>query len=223
MKQIHEGEIFEVIPQAGGIVYSFPKSANDNGEVLVRFKFYSFENDTTTDIEPNVYLLAKYGANYQAALPFCENFILTRALPLNDNAILLCEPNGKSVLLDSKGVVTWTGEIKYHGKTPTDFAMDGNNIWACFDSLDAVIRLNPKTLREDLRLGGKGSIISVPKSIYIEEGAAYISAAKSKKLLKIDLKSFDTEDTYYFEEPILSYNKVGIYEFAHLKSGLYML
>ncbi len=222
MKRIFDGNIYEVIPSAGNIVFSYYKTSVEGGDVLVCFKMLSLENGSITDITKNVYLLAKFGPNYSKCLKYLDNYVTAKAIFLSEGKVFFCDENGKSYLLDGAGRLVWRGEIKYRGKAPRALALGGGAFWACFDTLDSVLRLNLKTFREELRVGNTGSVLCAPKHIFTEGDTAYISSAGGKRIFKLDLNTFELSDYCYFEECVYGYIKAGDKQFVLLTSGLYM-
>lgn len=222
MKQIFEGEIYEVVPQSGGVVFSYRKSVIDQ-QVLVAYKMLSVDTGVITDVAKNIYLLSKFGSNYRAAANQCGNFITSKALVLPSGKVFICSNTGRASLIDGDGTAVWTGELKYRGFSPSDIAIYKNALWACYSQNGVLIRFNLNTMREELRIGGTRSPFDRPRDIYIYGDCAIISNTGSKKLVKVDLNSYTVSDYKEFTEPVYSYVKVKNYEFVLMESGLYVL
>ncbi len=223
MQKLFAGDIFEIFMGSSSVVFSYYKGKIDEENMYVGYKMFSFDNQTVTEVPSNVYLLSKFGSNYTECMPYVENYIKSTVILLNEGKIFICNENGKSYLLDGKGNLTWSGEIKYKGEPPTFITLYKNAFWACFNSLDTVLRLNPKTLREELRVGGKGSPLQSPRHIFADEDNFYISSLGGKKVIKLNPETFETEDYLYFDESVYGFVKAGDKQFAFLESGLYLV
>lgn len=222
MERIFAGEVYEVIPQPSGLVFSYCKEANDDS-VLVAYKMLSIDNGTVTDVARNIYLLSKFGSNYRTALQYCENYVTAKSLVLPSGRVLVCSEEGNVALIDADGVVAWTGELKYRGFVPSDMAIYKNALWACYSEPGVLLKFNLTTLREELRIGGTRSPFDKPHYIFVDGGAAIISNTGSNELLRVDLGSYTVENFLEFSEPVYSYFKVKDYAFVLMKSGIYVI
>ena len=75
MKQLFEGEVYEILSIPNGIMFSYCKEVLDN-QIVVGYKMVNFDNGRMTDIAKNAYLGAKYGNNYQEIIKQCEHYLL---------------------------------------------------------------------------------------------------------------------------------------------------
>ena len=57
MKKIFEGEVFEILPLSGGIIFSYLNKVTEDG-VIVSYKMISFETGRFTDVAKNIYMLS---------------------------------------------------------------------------------------------------------------------------------------------------------------------
>ncbi len=222
MKKIFEGEVYEVVPQVGGIVFSYCKSVVDD-QLLVSYKMLSVDTGVMTDVAKNIYLLSKYGSNYRAAVSRSDNYITAKTLVLPSGSVFVCTDTGAASLVDGDGSVAWAGELKYRGFAPSDIAIYKDALWACYSEAGVLLRFNLNTMREELRIGGTNSPFDKPRDIFIDGDTAVITNFGSKKLLKVDLNSFTVAEYRQFDEPVYSYVKVKNYEFLLTESGLYLL
>ena len=71
MKQIFAGEIFEVMPLSGGIIFSYCKEKKDDN-IVVAYKMISFDNGRFTDVAKNIYLITKFGKHYTTFFTFLQ-------------------------------------------------------------------------------------------------------------------------------------------------------
>lgn len=222
MKKIFDGEVYEVVPQSSGVVFSYCKGVIDE-QVLVSYKMLSVDTGVMTDVAKNIYLLSKFGSNYRSAVTQVTNYITAKSLVLPSGSVFICTDSGLASLVDNSGAAVWTGELKYRGMAPSDIAIYKNALWACYSESGVLLRFNINTMREELRIGGTRSPFDRPRDIFIDGDIAVVTNMGSQKLLKVDLNSYTVSDYKEFGEPIYSYVKVKNYEFVLMESGLYVL
>ena len=222
MKPIFEGEVYEMLPKSDGIVFSYCRGVEDNN-VTVGFKMLSFENGSLVDVAKNIYLVTKFGSNYRAAVRVCENYITSKAVVLPNDKLFIVSAGGQAYIADITGDIDWSGEIGYRNCPPNDIAFYNNALWASFANENALIRFNPNTMREELKVGGKRSPFDAPKDIFIDGATAVVCNNGSNKLIKINLDSYAVEEYKQFEERPHSYLKIGKFEFVLLDSGIYLI
>ena len=222
MKTIFKGEVYDIVPMANGFVFAYAKAKTEEN-VVVCYKMVNFENGIVTDVARNIYLLSKYGSNYNAATTFVNNHITASALNLPNGKVFICTDEGTAYLLDSEGGLLWSGELKYKGKAPSGISIHRNSLWACFKDFNVLLRFNIASMREELRIGGNVSPMNAPSDIFVEGDCATVSSSGDKKLIKIDLNSYTVKDHKEFEEPVYSYKKIKGFELVLLESGLYLL
>ncbi len=223
MKQIFEGEVYEVLPLSNGILFSYCIEITDDKKVVVGYKMISFESGRMTDITKNVYLAAKFGNNYNSIIQHCDNYITARSIVLPSGKILLFSKDGIAKLIDIDSTITWQGNLTYHSYTATDILIHKQSLWACFSDCNVLLRYNLNNMREELRIGGKFSPFDKPKSMYIEGNIATICNKGSKKLTEINLETYAVTNEQEFEEEVLQYTKAANHRFVILTSGLYLL
>ena len=223
MKQIFSGEVFEAIPGSSGMVFSYRRGNTEDGDVILGFKMLNFESGAVDDVAKNVYLLAKFGTNYSAVLRHCTNYVTAKALMLSEGKVFLLNLDGSAYLIDGDGEPLWSGQLKYKGRVPGTLAIHNNSLWGTFYDLDALVRFNLSTLRDEIRIGKKGGMLQNPKGLFIEDNTAYVCSYTGNKTVKIDLSLFTAETLYTFNMPISSYIRAKNREYALLKSGLYEL
>ena len=222
MKQIFDGEVYEILPLNNGIIFSYCKDIIDQ-KVVVAFKMLSFETGRFTDIAKNIYLLTKFGNNYKAVVENCENYITVKSIILPNSKVFLLSQNGEVQLIDTDGTPIWKGSLNYRGFTPSDIVPYNNSLWACYGEINSIVRYNLSTMREELRIGGNKSPFCGPKSLFIEGNCVTVSNFGSKNLTEVNLDSYITLDREEFEEPVKQYVKADKYRFVLLQSGVYML
>ena len=82
MKKVFAGEVYEVMPLSGGIIFSYCKDTLEDNNVVVAYKMISFENGKFTDVAKNIYLLTKFGNSYKAVAALCDNYITVKSIVL---------------------------------------------------------------------------------------------------------------------------------------------
>lgn len=222
MERIFFGEVYDVVPQPNGLVFSYCKES-DETSVLVSYKMLSIDNATLSDVAQNIYQLSKFGSNYRTAVAVSGNFIKAKAIVMPSGRTFVCSEDGKTSLIDGDGQVIYTGELMYRNQPPSDFAVYGNSLWVCYAEQGVLLRFNMTTMREEIRIGGASSPFSKPVGIFIEGATAFISCIGENKLVKVNLESYDVSDYLEFSEPVYSYLRVRDYEFVLTESGLYVL
>lgn len=222
LKKIFSGTVYDVFPLSDGILFSYCKEIIEENTV-VSYKMLSFENGRFTDVAKNIYMLTKFGSNYKAIAALCGNYITARSILLPGGKVFLLEDNGTARLVDNTAAPIWTGELIYRGGVAGDIALIKNALWASFPECNALVRYNPSTMREELRIGGNKSPFNAPLGIFAEDGGIMISNSGSQELIKVDLNSYAVFNYETFEEPVKQYVKVGDYRFALLESGLYLI
>ncbi len=223
MKQIFEGEVYEIIPLSHGIIFSYCIEVTDDKNVVVGYKMISFENGRMTDITKNVYLAAKFGNNYNTIVKHCDNYITTKAIILPSAKVLLFSKDGKASLIDTDSSVIWQGNLNYRSCAAQDIVIHKNNLWACFSDCNVLLRYNLSNMREELRIGGKSSPFDKPRSMFLEGDTVTVCNKGSKKLTKLNLESYVVLDDETFDQEVFQYVKADIYRFVILNSGLYIL
>ncbi len=222
MKQIFEGKVYEIIPLSNGVIFSYCKESLEN-QIVVGYKMISFDSGRITDIAKNAFLGSKYGTNYQEIIKKSEHYITDKILHLQNGRMLIYSKNGTLKLLEANTEIIWQGNLSYRNFNASDFILYKNSLWTCFSDCDVLLRYSLATMREELRIGGKKSPFSKPKSLFLENDEAYVCNAGSKKIIKVNLDNYTVNEYFEFQEEVTQYLKSDIYEFVILESGLYML
>ena len=222
MKKVFSGEVYEVLPISGGIIFSYCKDVIE-GKALVSYKMITFDNGRFTDIVNTIYLLTKFGNNYRAVAAMCDNYITAKSIVLPNGKVFLLSQDGEARLLGADAVPVWTGELKYRGYNATDIALYKNARWASFADCNVLLRYNLTAMREELRIGGNKSPFDKPSGLFIEGDTVMVSNVGSSKLLEVNLNTYSVFEYEEFSEPVRQYVKVGENRFAVLDSGLYLV
>ena len=222
MKKVFSGEVYEVLPISGGIIFSYCKDVIEEN-TLVSYKMITFDNGRFTDIAKNIYLLTKFGNNYKAVAAVCGNYITAKSIVLPGGKVFLLSEDGEAMLLGADAVPVWTGELKYRGGVATDIALYKNTLWASFADCNVLLRYNLTSMREELRIGGNKSPFDKPSGLFIDGDTVMVSNAGSSKLIEVNLNTYSVFEYEEFSEPVRQYVRVGENCFAVLDSGLYLI
>ena len=222
MKQIFEGTVFDILPTQNGILFSYHKDTLDD-KIVIGYKMLSFDTRSFNDVAKNIYLLTKFGGNYKAVINYCKNYILTKSIVLPNGKVFILKPDGEAMLIDADATPIWQGELTYRGCKASDVADYKSSLWTAFSDCNVLLRYNLSTMREELRIGGNNSPFNKPKSLFIKDDTAIISNQNGKNLISVNLESYSVSEIEAFEEEVIQYIEVGIYRFALLKSGIYMI
>lgn len=220
MEKVFEGEIYEMIAQPSGLIFTYSRGNLDEG-TIIGYKMLSLDTGRLTDVIKDIYQLSKFGSAYRAVANACDNYVTARSVILPSGRVFICNESGEMKLIDTEGECVFSGELTYRGYGPSDLVLHGNTIWASFEEENVLMRCNPSTMREELRIGGARSPFDRPIDIFVEDDIAYICNAGSNKIVKINLASYEVEDYKEFDEPILGFTRVKNFDFYLLKSGLY--
>lgn len=223
MKQIFEGEVYEILPLTNGIMFSYCKEILSEKQINVGYKMIDFDNGRLTDVAKNAFLGTKFGPKYPELIKNSDNYITDKIIHLQNNKMLIYSKNGTLKLIDADTTVLWEGTLTYKNFNASDLILYKNSIWTCFANCDALLRFNLGTMREELRIGGSRSPFSKPRSMFLADNEAYVCNLGSKSIVKVNLENYCVSEFLDFPEEVLQYIKVDIYDFVILKSGLYML
>ena len=222
MKCIYEGKVLHMMPIPSGIVAAVLSDVTDEGKIVVEYRMISLETGQVQRITNSVYLLAKFGSSHKSAELQVANHLTCRTCMLPDGELFTVEDDFSAKVLDSDGFAKWVGVVKYKGEAPADAVFDGKNIWVSFTENNALIRLDPSSMREELRIGGKGETgFNSPTGVFAENEELFDSNCKSHQIWRIHTKTYEAAEYMTFEEPVYGYCKCHGREIVLLESGIY--
>lgn len=223
MKQIFNGEVYEILPLKGGIIFSYCKESNEEN-VLVAYRMLSFDNGRFSNVENDIYLITKFGNNYRAITALCENHIKTKAINLPSGKVFLMQPDGTAQLVDNDATPVWTGRLTYKNCVPSDIALHDHSLWAAYPDCNVLLSYNLATMREELRIGGgANSPLKKPRTISISGDCITVCNLEAQNIVEINLTNYKVRERESFNEPVYQYLEVANNRFALLESGLYYL
>ena len=176
MKCIYEGKVLHMMPIPSGIVAAVLSDITEEGKMVVEYRMISLETGQIQRITNSVYLLAKFGASHKSAEMQVANHLTCRTCVLPDGELFTVEEDFSAKVLDVDGFAKWVGVVKYKGEAPADAVFDGKNIWVSFTENNTLIRLDPASMREELRIGGKGETgFNSPVGVFAENEELFVS------------------------------------------------
>lgn len=224
MRSFYKGTVLEMLPIPSGVVAAIVSDITEDNKMIVEYRMISPETNEIQRIANNVYLLAKFGPGHKSAEIQVKNHLTCRSCVLSDGEIFIIEDDGSAKLLDSDGFAKWIGKVNYKNEIPCNVVYDGKSIWVAFSENNSLIRMNVKTMREELRIGGKSSEasgFSKPVGIFAEGNELYVSNSGSCSVWRINTKTYAAEEYLTFEEPVLSFCRTLGKELVLLPSGIY--
>jgi len=223
MKCIYKGKVLHMLPIPSGIVAAVLSDITEEGKMVVEYRMISLETGQIQRITNSVYLLAKFGASHKSAEVQVSNHLTCRTCMLPEGELFVVEDDFSAKVLDVDGFTKWVGVVKYKGESAADATFDGKNIWVSFTENNAIIRLDPASMREELRIGGKKgeSGFSSPVGIFAEDEYLFVSNCNSHQIWKIHTKTYEAGEYMTFDEPVYAYSKCHGREVVWLESGIY--
>jgi hypothetical protein len=225
MKCIFEGKVLHMMPIPSGIVAAVMSDVTEEGKMVVEYRMISLETGQVQRITNSVYLLAKFGASHKSSETQVANHLTCRTCMLPDGELFTVEEDFSAKVLDADGFAKWVGVVKYKGEAPSDAVFDGKNIWVSFAENNTIIRMDPASMREELRIGGKKGEtgFNSPVSLFAENDELFVSNCESHQIWKINTKTYEAAEYMTFEEPVYGYSKCHGREVVLLESGIYDL
>jgi hypothetical protein len=222
MRKICSDKVYSVHPLPNGFVYSYLVEQMEN-ELKVGYKMVSFDTDKISNVTKNIYMLAKFGAEYKTFISKIKNYLTCFSIPTEEGKTFVIEQDGTATLYGALGEELWQEKMLYQSATPGGVAVNGNTLWVSYPNQGVLVRHNLKTLRQELRIGGENSPFSKAKGLFPAGSKLFICSQESNAIWKLDTSTYQTELYYQFDEPIYDYKFINRYEIAVLKSGIYLL
>lgn len=225
MKKIYGEGVVSMLPSSRGFVFTTLQTESENDtKGVVSFRQYNFDTGKTELMTKSVYLLHKFGNQYESFIAGVEDYVYCRTVQLPDARMLLVHIDGNACLLAADGTVKWEGSLKYKGFAPSDTIGDGDAIWCAYPESNAVIKYGVKLMRQEFRIstGASGGILE-PTGLYQSGDSLVMTSGADGVIKSIDLDDFHVETIAEFGEPVYQYLKIDSNEIIHAKSGIYRL
>lgn len=223
MKTVFEGEILNVLSVDNGLIIAYScKKDEEDGVLNIAYKMVTFEDGKLTNVPSSLYYLSKFGKAFAEIKPKIKVPLACKAIVLQNEKVFTLESDGTAILFDTDGEIIWKGTLSYKNSSPNGIAISDRSIWTCYKKSNVLIRLNLLTMKEELRIGGGASSpFNEPIDLFTDNNNIFV-CTKENKIIKVNLKTYVTEEYQTFESPVLQYIKNGSYEFAVLDNGVYL-
>lgn len=223
MKKLLDGKILQMLPVPNGVVAAVLTDITEDDKLVVEYRMISAETGEIHRVSKNVFLLVKFGPGHRAAEMQVNNHLTCCACVLDNGKTFIVEDDGSAKLLSEDSVAEWEGTVKYKDEVPSFITFDGKHIWVSFTEHNTLIRMDTSTIREELRIGGREGDrnFSGPVGIYPEGEHIYVANKKSKKIWKINIKTFSAEEYLELDCDVYGYARSEGKEIVWLDDGIY--
>ena len=223
MKKLMDIDIADIVPFSKGIIVA-RKDTLKSGKTKISFFTYDVKLERPTASTRSVYMLNKFGENYEEIEKQLNDFIYCDATVLPNNHVAVVYASGEIGLFNDKGKLYWTGDLLYKSCPVNGVAGEGKYLWCVVPEGNCIVRYSPSTEKIVLRIGGDSSTAFLnPVSISSYDDKLYICNYQSCKIRTVNLKDFSVADYKVFEEPVFRFIKTNDREIVELESGVYML
>lgn len=222
MKEIHSGLVLDVAPSTGGFVFAAQQDSTEDGRAIVEYKTCDFVSRKLENITRNLYLLTKFGDLYERYADHPQQYLTSMTAFFPNGDLLLVEADGSARRLTQQGHCVYEGQFLYHGDAPSAVAVANGFVWASYSHPGAVLRYDPRTMREAFRYGGGSSAALLgAHGLWFEGDILFVCCKDSGRIVQINLRNFHMEDHHLFTEPVNAFMKVQATEIVWLNSGIY--
>ncbi len=223
LNKIYEENAVEILAVPDGVII-VSQEENFEDQAVVTFKYYSFRSRKTLSVTRDVYLRAKFGDAYQEISSQLPDYINYNVAQLPDGELLCVYPTGESYLFSAGGKQVWKGELKYKNFGPSGVACVGRSVWLSFADGDTILRYNPRTMREELRIGSRSdNAFSRPCGLCGSDLGLIVCNRESCCVELVNPDNYTVERIYSFNEPVYHYVRSGVENIVLLDSGVYVI
>ncbi len=223
LNKIYEDNAVEILSAPDGVII-VSQEENFEDQAVVNFKFYSFRQRKILPVTRDAYLRAKFGESFTEIAPQLPDYINYSVAQLPDGELLCVYPTGESYLFSVGGELEWSGELKYKDYGPSGVACVGGSVWVSFSDGDTILKYNPRTMREELRIGSHAdNAFSRPCGLCGGDVGLIVCNQESKCVEAVDPERYTVDVIYNFNEPVYSYVRSGVENIVLLESGVYIV
>ncbi len=223
LNKIYEENAVEILAVPDGVII-VSQEENFEDQAVVTFKYYSFRSKRLMSVTRDVYLRAKFGDSYQEISAQLPDYINYNVAQLPDGELLCVYPTGESYMFSVGGKLEWKGELKYKGFGPSGVACVGRSIWLSFAEGDTILRYNPRTMREELRIGSHSDdAFSRPCGLFCSDMGLIVCNTESRCVELVDTDNYTVDRIYNFNESVYRYIRSGVENIVLLESGVYVV
>ena len=224
MTKIFDNNALNILPLPSGFIVAFCKDdEGTEGKMVVAYSLVSFRNETVSPVTRSVYQLAKFGQCYKLIESQLENPFYWKTIFLQGDMIFCYYPDGSAKIFDSEARVKWEGKLMYEGKGAAEVVLQGGSLWASFPESGCISKINIKTMREELRIGGENSAFLNPTGMFLEEDRLYVCNSGDGKVWEINTNNFAVSEYLSFDEPVHQFIKINEVVLVRLDAGVYKM
>lgn len=227
MKKIYGAGALSVMPCQRSFIFTAqsPDQPGDvaEGRAVVSFKQYSFDDGQVSLVTKNVFLMNKFGVDFEYYAKTLSDYINCKAVSVV-GGLMIVNFDGSASVFDRSHAQKWAGSLKYKGFAPADVVSQGDFIWCSYPESNAVIKYNVHSMQQTFRVGGgsSGGIIE-PCGLWMADNELIITSLGSGAISALDLENFCIEQRWDAGEPVLQYCKIDSNEIILTRSGIYRL
>ena len=222
MEKISEHKALSLLALPNGFLYAYCIEELED-QMTVGYQMVSFDTGLVSNVSKSIYMLTKFGADYKSFEKNLKNYLTCSTVLLDGGRVFITERDGNANIFGNKETPLWSGKLLYKNSAPSDIALSDGCLWAAYRDESTFIRYNATTLRQELRIGGGGSPIKNPENIFCGGNKLFVSCGDTKEIWKLDVKNFETEKYFEFEEGVHCYKFIDKYEIVVLDSGIYLI
>lgn len=224
MEKIFDNTALNLLPLPNGFIVAFCKSDEEpQGKMVVAYNLVSFEKETVSSVTRSVYQLAKFGKNYKEIEQKLNAPFYWKTIFLPSENIFCYYPDGNAKIIDEAGNIKWEGTVTYGNCGASDFALHSGNLWATFPEKNCIARINLRTMKEELRIGGESSAFGSPESLFLDGDNLYVCDSASQVVWRVNTLNYSVSEYLSFEEPVYQFMIIGDTQIARLESGVYRI
>ncbi len=222
MKRITGADAFQLQPCQNGFIFVV-RQPEVEGKTVVAFKMLDFNDFSITPVTRSVYLLAKFGSQFERFDALPEDYLTARTLSLPDHRLLVCASSGEAAAYTPDGKKAGEATLVFDGEPADSLVLGDDCFWASYPAGGAVVRYSLRSLRPELRVGGGARPLPAPQGLYYQHERLLFCSPQERALLQLNPNDFTVESYCAFEEPVHRYLKYHSSEIVLLDSGVYKL
>lgn len=223
MKKICDIKIINPVQTENGFVFMTPKES-DGETAVINYKIYDFSTNEITPATRSVYLLNKFGLNFESFQGNFKKYLDCKIIPLPLKRQAVLYKNGIIEIYDNYSTVILTKDMCYENEAPCSMFCTGEYIWMSYKKNKSIIKYSVSGLIQQFRIGGKkNNSFGETEGIWADNDRVLFCDTENNKISQIDLNEFDISDYYKFHEPVYEYFKYKTNEIVFLDSGAYIL
>lgn len=231
MKKIYDDSAISMIPCERGFIFAAIKKETDDvkisqkeGQSVIAFREHSFDTGQNSLVTKNVYLMNKFGQNFEFFANNLPDYINCKAIKLHNGNTLIVNYDGEAQIFNKSTELKWSGSLKHKGFSPADVVADKDYVWCSYPESNAAIKYNINSMQQTFKIGGSASGgLNEPFGLWIAENELIITSSATAQLLSINLDTFQAKEMVGVYEPSLQYIKVDSNEVVLTRTGIYKI